>query len=148
MTDSSSDQRSRPRIGIDVACRVTRGHAQWHGRCVDATLEGLRLMLQAPFALGDRLIVHLAGAEREFAVSGLVVRVDDDEVGIALEQDVESSRALFALLLEQTRAQNDECERIVEEAIARGGETPTVPRPARLLSMGDPFDSDSDLPTV
>ncbi len=151
MSDNSGEQRSRPRIGIDVACRVTREHAQWYGRCNDATLEGLRLEMQAPFEMDDVLTIHLQGAEREFAVSGTVVRLDGTEIGIALIPDVDSSRALFQLLLEQTRAQNDECERIVEEALARGGPSaqPTRPaKPARLVSMGDPFDSESDLPSL
>jgi hypothetical protein len=150
MGDNSGEQRSRPRIGIDVACRVTRGHAQWYGRCNDATLEGLRLDLQGPFALGDTLTIFLQGSDQEFAVAGTVVRLVGEEVGVALIPDVDSSRALFQLLLEQTRAQNDECERIVEEALARGGESAQPTRrakPARLVSMGDAFDSGSDIST-
>lgn len=146
MSDSSSEQRSRPRIGIDVACRVTRDHAQWHGRCVDATLDGVRLQVAAPFVVGDELRVALAGTREEFLVCGVVVHADGEDFGVALHANPESSRALFQLLLDQARAQNDECERLVDHVIARGrGAAKPPPKPARLMSLGDPLDSDSDL---
>lgn len=148
MSDNPGEQRSRPRIGIDVACTVTRDHAQWYGRCVDATMDGLRLQLKAPFAVGDKIQVKLEGEQREFFVTGTVVRVVGEDIGVNLDKDVESSRALFQLLLEQTRAQNDECERLVEDAISRGRGPAPEPRPtkpARLVSLGDPFDSDTEI---
>ena len=143
-----SEQRSRPRIALDIPCRLIADNATWHGRAIDATLGGLQLACRGPFEEGQSCSVVLEQPNESIRLRGDIVHVQEENVGVALAQDVQSSRALFTLLLDTARAQNDEAERMVQRALASSGQHKAhkPKKGPQLISLNDPLDSDPNNP--
>ncbi|MEG3179527.1 PilZ domain-containing protein [Sphingomonas sp. LT1P40] len=134
-TEPVEDRRSGMRVQtVFKIARVDNGNDQGFARVQNISDDGVRLRMQLPVCLGDRLVIELA---ENVTINGRVVWTDGADCGLQLDEQIDSPALLGQLAL-QARAATARPLRlkVATSALSRGANGTRVVEVADVSQRG------------